>query len=97
MTHGSDKCDLALHVLSDRSATARLFCGGSQIAEAAIPITSNHLSFWGLDIGRDPISAVSHAYSEPFAYPETHLDRIVMKFFDEINEADMAISLEASE
>jgi arylsulfatase len=94
---GAKRCSLVLHVSDDMSATARLFCDRRQVSEGAIPKVSSHLSFWGLDVGRDSSVPVSARYDAPFIYPEPHLDRVVMRFFDEVEINKLAATLEAAE
>lgn len=94
---GTTKFSLTLHVTDDRSATLRLFADRREIAAGRIPKVSSHLSFWGLDVGRDAAIPVSDAYPAPFAYPETGLDRVVMRFFAEHEVNQHAAMIEATE
>lgn len=92
-----ERCGVVLHVAGDRSATAILFANRMRLARAAIPLVSSHLSFWGLDIGRDAGIAVSNSYEGPFAFPDADLDRIVLRFFEDITAQEIAAALEAAE
>lgn len=63
-----------------RQATVELTCQGSTVGKADIPSVSGHLSFWGMDVGRDAVSTVSPDYQAPFAMPHQVLDRVVLHF-----------------
>jgi arylsulfatase len=49
----------------DRSGRVELVCGDAPLAEAELPRTSAHLSFWGLDVGRAPVSGFSRLQRLP--------------------------------
>ena len=69
---------------------AQLFAEGKLVAEAGVGDASRHLSFWGLDIGRDAAVPVSDAYEAPFAFPQEKLDRIEMRFFESPDPENIA-------
>lgn len=50
------------------------------IAQSELPITTAHLSFYGLDVGHDPVSTVG-SYPPPFAFPPKVLETVDL-FFD---------------
>lgn len=91
------RCSVVIHVADDHSASAILFANRVRLAQSPIPLVSSHLSFWGLDIGRDRGIPVSSNYDAPFAFPERDLDRVVLRFFEEITAQEIAAALEAAE
>jgi arylsulfatase len=95
--HPIGRCSVALHVANDLSATAILFADRVRCAECKIPQVATHLSFWGLDIGRDAAIPVSSRYHAPFPFPEAGIDRVILRFFDEVTAQEMAAALEAAE
>lgn len=97
MKKGANRCSLVMHVDGNRSATAKLFVDRHEIGECHVPHISSHLSFWGLDVGRDAGKPVSQAYDAPFAFPDARLDRIVLRFFEEVEANSVAAALEAVE
>lgn len=58
-----------LETEDDRSARIRLLVDSEEVAEAAIPATASQPAFFGLDVGRDPVSRISEAYSSHGDYP----------------------------
>ena len=97
MQKGAKRCSLVMHVGGDKSARAKLFVDRRGIGEGHVPRVSSHLSFWGLDLGRDGGKPVSQAYDAPFAFPDSKLDRVVMRFFEEVEANELAAALEAVE
>jgi arylsulfatase A-like enzyme len=63
-----------------RAATVELFQQGTVTGRAVVPQVSGHLSFWGMDVGADPVSTVSADYAAPFAMAGNVLDRVVLRF-----------------
>lgn len=97
LPQGTERCSLALHVAQNGSAEAYLFADGRKIAQAPVSRTAGHLSFWGIDVGRDVGIAVSDSYDVPFAFPRDRLDRVVVRFFEDIEATDLAAKLGAVE
>lgn len=97
MPNGAKRCSVTLHVSDTKSAQVRLFADRRTIGKGRIETTSSHLSFWGLDVGRDVGRTVSEAYAAPFAFPTQRLDRIVMRFFEDVTAETLAAMVEASE
>jgi len=94
---GVEHCSVTLHVSEAKSAQVRLFADRRSIGQGRVDITSSHLSFWGLDVGRDVGRSVSDAYSTPFAFPPECLDRIVLQFFEDVTAETVAAMAEATE
>ncbi len=76
-------CRLSCVVGADGQVVAKLFAEQELIAEGQVGAASHHLSFWGLDIGRDAAVPVCDAYPAPFEFCDGKLDRVVMRFLDE--------------
>ncbi|MGH7736914.1 MAG: arylsulfatase [Candidatus Tyrphobacter sp.] len=64
----------------NRSADVRLFVNGELAAAARIPRTLLHLSFWGIDVGRDRATPVSTAYPAEFPFSPHVLERVTIEF-----------------
>lgn len=92
-----DGCGFVMTVAGDRTATLRLLADGAEIGQGRLRTTSGHLSFWGLDVGRDVGRAVSADYVVPFAFPVEALDRVVLRFFEDIDAETAAAMAEATE
>ncbi|THF93522.1 MAG: hypothetical protein E8G75_02135 [Sulfitobacter sp. SK025] len=88
---------VVIHVADDDSATVQLFADRKRIGRGNVVEVANHLSFWGIDVGRDGGSQVSDAYTAPFEFPKDRLDRIEMTFFEDATAEDIAALLEATE
>lgn len=80
---------------ADRSATVQLVVDGRVTASAEIPVTSAHISFYGLDVGKDPISQVSTSYSGEFAMSRERLRHVAVRFLTEQNLEEQAAAAEA--
>jgi arylsulfatase len=76
----------------DRSATATLLIDGGPAGSAFVPLTTAHLSFWG--VGRDPVSQVSTAYTGEFPIREGVLDEVALDFLEPAPFAELAHALE---
>ena len=83
-------CRLVNRLDAERRIHAQLFAEGKLVAEAGVGDASRHLSFWGLDIGRDAAVPVSDDYEAPFAFPQEKLDRIEMRFFENPDPENIA-------
>lgn len=81
----------------DRSATVGLQVDGLTVASAPVPTTSAHISFFGMDVGRDPRSRISSAYPGEFPLPDGRLVDVTVEFLTEPNLAEMAESIEGTE
>lgn len=79
------------------SAQITLLADGQKIGEGLLPETASHLSFWGLDIGRDAALPVSQSYTAPFAFPLPLLDKVTLSFLEPVNEETLAEMLEVTE
>lgn len=86
-----------LHVAPDDSATVQLFADRHRIAHCTLRAVANHLSFWGMDVGRDVGGPISNAYQGQFPFPPDLLDRVELRFFEAANAEDMAALIEATE
>lgn len=86
-----------LHVAVNDSATIQLFADRQRIGRGTVERVANHLSFWGIDVGRDAGTPVSHAYSGSFPYAKDQLDRVELRFFEGASAEDIAALLEATE
>lgn len=93
---GTSQCAVVLHVSEDKSARVRLFAERTAVGSGEIAKTSSHLSFWGLDIGRDVGRSVSDSYEAPFAFQQCHLDRVVLRFFEDVKAETVAALAEVS-
>lgn len=78
-------------------ALVELSADGQQVGSGHLPETASHLSFWGLDIGRDAAQPVSRSYLAPFEFPVHLLDKVTLKFLEPVDEASLAESLETTE
>ena len=90
-------CSFCLHVAGDKSARATIFANRKLLGQGNIPLTSCHLSFWGLDVGCDVGESVSEAYEKDFPFPVDLLDRIDLRFFEDASAEEIAAILAAVE
>lgn len=90
------RCGLKLE-REGQGAAIRLTADGEEIAEGTIPRISLHLSFWGLDVGRDAGRAVSPAYAAPFAIADAALERVEIAFTDAAAPGDLARRIATAE
>ena len=97
LPQGVRRASVVIHVGDDHSAQVLLFADRTRLAEGRIPLVSTHLSFWGLDVGRDAGLPVSARYEAPFAFPQAGLDRVVLRFFEAASAQEIAAALEAAE
>lgn len=88
---------VVLHVADDDHATVQFFADRQRIGRGEVAQVANHLSFWGIDVGRDGGTKVSNAYSGPFPIPDSLLDRVELHFFEDATAEDIAALLEATE
>ncbi len=94
---GTQDVGFVLRVADDQSAEVWLQQGNESVASGTIPRTSGHLSFYGLDVGHDPVSPVSQAYASPFAFPHHMLDRVVLHFTADVDMTDVSAVRAVSE
>ncbi|MFE4197250.1 arylsulfatase [Paenarthrobacter sp. NPDC056912] len=94
---GTHRVGLRLTPSADQGARVELLHGDHVVAETGIPRTSSHLSFWGMDIGSDPVSTVSTEYEAPFAFPGDGIERVVLRFMDAPDLEDLAELIESTE
>ncbi|MBU8868234.1 arylsulfatase [Paenarthrobacter aromaticivorans] len=94
---GPQTVGLRLTPRDDKAALAELLHQDEVVAATTISATSSHLSFWGMDIGADPVSTVSAEYEAPFAFPEAAMDRVVLRFRDTPDLEDLAELIESTE
>ena len=90
-------CSLTMNVQADYSAKLDLKANDKQIGQGKIPRISNHLSFYGMDIGRDAAQRVSKNYESEFVFPKYKLKKISMRFYDYLNTEELASSIELTE
>lgn len=81
---------LGRHERSTGAAAAAVMVDGQAVARSVVPRTSGHLSFYGLDVGRDPVSAVSAHYQPPFHFPSTMLSHVTIQFREATDLTDLA-------
>ncbi|MEU6323935.1 hypothetical protein [Streptomyces sp. NPDC047009] len=95
----TDDCEVgfALHRHADRSAQLTLLHASEPVGKAAIPLTSLHLPFWGLDVGRDAVSQVSAANAGDFPFPSHALDHVFITFTGESPLDEVAEAMENKE
>lgn len=86
-----------LHVAPDDSATVHLFADRRRIGRGHLRAVANHLSFWGLDVGRDVGGPVSPSYPGQFPFPDGLLERIELRFLESASAEDLAALIEATE
>lgn len=79
------------------AAQIELCADGQRIGGGHLPETASHLSFWGLDVGRDAAMPVSRSYTAPFEFPPHLLDKVLLTFLEPVDEESLAESLEATE
>lgn len=79
------------------AAQITLLADDQRIGGGLLPETASHLSFWGLDIGRDAALPVSQSYAAPFAFPLPLLDKVTLNFLEPVNEETLAEMLEVTE
>ena len=91
------QCSFVLIADGTGGAEIKLFANKNLIGSGQIPKTSHHLSFCGLDVGRDSGLAVSKQYEGPFNFSEQLLDHVVIRFFEDLTADDIAESLITSE
>ncbi|MDO5675970.1 MAG: arylsulfatase [Propionibacteriaceae bacterium] len=94
---GDQAVGFALKVDEDKSARVTLLAGPREQESARINRVSGHLSFYGLDVGKDPVSPVSEAYAAPFAFPEAMLHNVQIHFTEELDLDEWAHLLEVTE
>ena len=81
----------------DATASAYLTIDGFDVDQVHIPQVAGHLSFWGMDIGRDAGQQVSPAYSGEFAFPDQVLDKVVIRFIEQADAPTQARLVEMAE
>lgn len=81
----------------DGSAAVTLLHGDIAVGKAELPHTHRHLSFRGLDVGKDTGRPVSSAYSGEFQFPSLVLDHVVIEFLSTPSPAEWAAAIEHSE
>ena len=79
---------------SDRASVASLLVDGREISSVNIGYTSAHLSFWGADVGKDPVSQVSTDYGDEFAFDRDVLHSVTLTYNDRPPIAEIAEALE---
>ncbi len=93
----SQTCGLQLWVNPDATAVAKLMVDEVEATCVHIPRVACHLSFWGLDVGRDVGLQVSDSYAGNFAFPDALLDRVVLRFFEDADAPTQARLIEMAE
>lgn len=97
LSENHNQCSLALDVQFDFSAKVSLTSNGDKIGKGIIPRISNHLSFWGMDVGRDAVKRVSNNYSSEFLFPKHKIEKIVINFFEDLSSEKLASAIKYSE
>lgn len=90
-------CRLACTIGPDGRIDAQLFADNDLIAQTDVGLAAHHISFWGMDVGRDAAVPVSDAYEAPFAFCRDKLDRVVMRFKEDPDPASVAHGLEMAD
>ncbi|WP_281242099.1 arylsulfatase [Ruania alba] len=88
-TAGDVTVGFEVRTADDHSAQVRLLQGEEEIGKVDVPFTFGHLSFWGVDVGRDRLCQVSDAYPGEFAFPDEVLDRVEITVLSALNEDDL--------
>lgn len=80
-------CSVGFTLIRKENGTAivELFCEEQVIAETSLTVTSGHLSFWGMDIGRDRLSQVSQSYRGEFPFDEESLIDVTIEYLDDMS------------
>src|SRR5699024_5378126 len=86
---GEGSVGFLLGEAGEDGAQLTLLQGERAVAEAILPRVSFHLSFFGLDAGRDPVSAVSTLYEAPFSFPVDQLDKVTLTFTEAVDEEEL--------
>ncbi|WP_424988077.1 arylsulfatase [Microbulbifer sp. S227A] len=97
LDQGATTCGIRVMVNPDAGAVATLVANDRELARLVIPKVALHLSFWGLDVGRDAGLPVSTSYPPGFAFSDTVLDRVVMRFLEDTPATDTARVAEMTE
>ena len=92
-----NECCLDLDVQFDFSAKVSLTSNKHNIGKGIIPRISNHLSFWGMDVGRDAVKRVSNNYNSEFLFPKHKIEKIVINFFEDLSSEKLASAIKYSE
>lgn len=79
------------------SADVLLLQNGTGVGSARIPVTATHLSFWGLDVGKDAADPVSTAYAGAFPYHAASFEQITIEFLEAPLLEEVAETLESTE
>jgi len=79
------------------SAMGWLTVNGRRTASAPLPRTLIHPAFWGLDVGRDPVSPVSRRYADCPELPAGVLQTVTLDFAQPMSVDDMAELIAATE
>ena len=90
-------CGVRMRVCEEARCKVALATEKGVVARTEIPKVAVHLSFWGLDVGRDAGKPVSDAYSAPFEFPDRLLDRVALRFHDEPHRRKLVKILEMAE
>lgn len=92
-------CDLRCSIgrRSDRSADVRMFVNNRLVGTTVIPRTLLHLSFWGIDVGRDRAGSVSSAYTGEFPFSKSVLQSVTLDFTEPVHVEDLAEEVEGVE
>ncbi len=94
---GDQQVGFALRVADNMSADVVLLQNARTVGAGFVPRTSGHLSFYGLDVGHDPVSPVSDAYESPYEFPAAMLDHVTLHFTDDVDMADVAAIRDVSD
>ncbi len=94
---GDCQLTCAIGRLPDRSANVRLFVNGRLVGTTLIPRTLLHLSFWGIDVGRDRAGSVSQAYKGEFPFSPSVLQSVTLNFSESFRVEDLAEEVEGVE
>lgn len=90
-------CELGVRLERDpdsRASRATLVVSGADAGSADIETTSAHLSFWGADIGRDPVSQVGNGYQGENPFSAGVLRSVRLTYHDRPPIAEIAAALE---
>lgn len=90
-------CTLQWRVDANDRVRATLLAGSRNIAQGNMGKAMGHVSFWGMDVGRDAARPVTDAYEAPFTFPAACLDRVEIRFLEEPDPKDLAAMGETQE
>jgi arylsulfatase len=90
LPEGDSLVGVVIERAADGSAGVRLTLDGRVLAEGRLPLTIAHPSFWGLDVGRDPVSPTSATAAAHPGLPAGVLETVTLEFLEAMTEEELA-------